>query len=239
MPLDAFFAAAGAFMFGAADAKDLTARLGPSPSGSKRLALYPELVRRQRRGILDGLFPAVHAACDLAQSHLWDELARDYTRFYPPQHWEPNHFGDALSDFLAARREAGAALPPYLEEIADYEYVRFAAGICDVPDGDDLALERGTFVRLYDHDVLSFVEQVGRSAPRPAPAPPAKAPTPVLVGWSITQHRVLTLRPSGAALAAIARRAGRTIPGGIDSRAVDGAERHLISIGILSSGSPS
>jgi hypothetical protein len=233
MLLDRFFDAMEPFLEGASGVQTVVARLGPSPSGPERLALYAELVRRQRRDVLDGLFPAVRAACDAVRAGLWGDLVREYVRVHPPRHWEPNHFGEAMSDFLSERRAGDPSLPAYLEELADYEFVRFIAGVRDVSASDGVGLENGLFVRRYDFDVVEYVDRVVRSTSGGTPpAAPACEPATLVIGWSYTERRVLTLRVSLAALAAIAGRALRSAPA-VESIAITAADEHLVRIGLL------
>jgi hypothetical protein len=232
MQLDDFFETMGSFVAGALTVESVTARIGASPSGSARLGLYPELVRRQRRDVLDHLFVAVRHACRELGSGLWADIASDYARRHPPTAWEPNHFGQAMSEYLADRASE-PTLPDYLAELADYEWIRFAAGVSDAGWADGPGLERGMYVRRYEHDVPSYVDRAASSAPRASLGSPTRTPTSVLVCWSITQHRVMTLTPSVEALAVIGRRCRQPIKRALDEGAMSQAEEHLVSLGVL------
>jgi hypothetical protein len=233
MQLESFFSAMGRFLGGDIGPSAVEERLGACPSGTERLGLYAELVRRQRRDVLDSLFPAVRAACGRLGPTTWPEIVTAYTRAHPPRHWEPNHSGAHLGDFLASCRSQDPTVPEYLEEVADYELIGFLAGICDAKPKEGPALERGMFVRRYEHDVVTFVERVragGASSDLPLPA---RTPVAIVVGWSATLERVLTLPATAAMLGAIACRALRPVPFDAEPSLLADAEHHLVNIGLL------
>lgn len=232
MPLEAFFDAMSPFLAGTLDASAVEARLGACPSGTARLALYRELVRRQHRDVLDGLFVSVRHACASLRAGLWGELVDGYLRAHPPTHWEPNHAGIALSDYLARLREHDGSLPVLLEELADYEMSRFLVGVRGLTDDDGgPALDRDMFLRHYDHDVAAYADQARRAA---APPWPERRPTTLLLAWSRTEERVVALHVSLAAVAVVARRAGRPLSSRLDPLSLADAERTLARLGILS-----
>ena len=76
----------------------------------------------------EALIKQVKAILGVYKTDLWDELTGVFTRMHPPRHWEPNRFGEPMADFLGARRAADSSLPPFLEELADYAFIRFAVG---------------------------------------------------------------------------------------------------------------
>jgi hypothetical protein len=210
--LAAFFAEMRPFLAGQREATQVLGALGPSPSGEARFALYATLVARQRRGLLDQLYPAVRQHAELLRPGLWAELCAAYERQHLPTHWEPNRFGEAFSTFLAERREATAAdpdatpLPSYLEEMADFLWLRYQCGVAlSGTDAADTGFDRSLFVRSYEHDVLSLVRA---KEPRLPEGPPSPTPFPVLVCWSHTTARVFVTRPSLAVLFTLGRRLG-------------------------------
>jgi hypothetical protein len=240
-PLDRFFAEARALLAGDIDASAFTERLGPSQSGSERLTLYPRLVTRQHRDVLDGLFSVVKGSCALVRAGLWEEIANDFLRAHPPRHWEPNRIGEPLARFLAARREADASLPVWLEELADYAWIRFAASTADLDDDDGVGFDRTLFVRRYMCDVITFAQHMDAGpgfAPAGAAPPPRSART-IVVAWSRRPGGgLLVADVSLAMLIAIGRRttgdplAGRAFSGLTDDL-ICAAERQLVAWGIL------
>jgi hypothetical protein len=237
--LAGFFAEMCPFLMGEVTAEALVERLGPSPSGIARLALYPKLVARQHREILDGLFPAVRAGCRLLGDGLWNELTRDFVRANPPGHWEPNHLGQPFAEFLTARRERGPSLPTWLDELADYAWIRFAAAVADPgPDDDGVALDCALFARRYAHDVVAFTTQVVEHPDSPPAVPPQAAPRTVLVGWSHAPGGgVVVVDASLAALVAVARRSRHDASplgvAGLTEARISTAEADLERWGIL------
>ena len=234
--LDTFFAVMGGFLDGETSAEDVERALGPSPSGTARLALYAKLVGRQRRDVLDSLFPAVRHACASVRQGLWDELTRAFVRAHPPRHWEPNRLGEPMAEFLARQHQGDSSIPGYLEELADYAYIRFAVATA-TPAADGVGLDRTLFVRRYEHDVVAFTRAVKGTTSAEWPSSPAASACTLIVAWSTTALGVIELHPSLATLAAIGRRLG-------DDRAalradapseneVDRADHDLVVRGVL------
>jgi hypothetical protein len=235
--LPGFYAVMGSFLDGDRSAAQVAEALGPSPSGLARLALYGELVRRQRQDVLDTLFSAVDAACRCLDAGLWGEFTRTYLRVHPPTHPDPSRWGEHMAGFLAKSRATDPTLPLYLEELADYAYVRFAASVAPAPC-DGVGLETALFVRRYAHDVAGFTRAVEAAHAEGDAAPPAPRPVDltILVGWSRVSQRLLELHPSLAALVALGRRVGEPFlprEGGPTEADVDAADRHLVSLGLL------
>lgn len=229
--LGTFFEAMDALLSGREGACFVEARIGPSPSGTARLGFYAELVRRQRAQLLDALFPGVARAANAHRRGLWGALADGYTSAHPPRHWEPNAFGAHLADYLEALALREAAVPRYLAEIADLEYLEWLVTVAprtsEVPLGDETM-----HVRRYEHDVVAYLEHafVGCGPARP----PREAPTTIVVCRTRTTDERFLLRVSAAALAAIARRAGEVVPAGAPPEAwIDAAERELVGWGVL------
>lgn len=200
------------------------------------MALYPMLVARQRRDVLDKLFRAVRVACRFVREDLWDEIVRDFMVAHSPRHWEPNHFGEPMRAYLAARRKEDPTLPSYLEELADYAWIRFKVAVANVDEEDDgVGLDRTLFVRHYGHDVPSFVTASGRENVE-LPEGPVATPCTLIVCWSRTKHRVVVVTATPAALVVIGRRIGRdpNEGGAVSEAAIWSAERELVDGGLLS-----
>jgi hypothetical protein len=233
--MEAFFSAMNAFLAGDSNAADVERALGPSASGTARLALYQTFVKRQREDVLDSLFPAVKHACHAVRANLWSEATTTFTRAHPPSDWEPNRFGKSFADFWSRRAAADPSIPSYLEELADYAYIRYAASVAIEPS-DGVGLDSSLYVRRYDHDVVAFTRAITDDV-RPAPKAPSAVPRTLIVAWSRTTHTLTELHPSLAVMAAIGRRLGDDSAKGREDAPsesdVDAAERELIARGVL------
>lgn len=189
--LSEFFDAMTPMLLGERDARAVEARLGPSPSGTARLAFYAVLARRDVASVLRQLFTATRRACDAAS---WRAIEDAYLATHRSTHWEPNRFGAAFPEHLRAWSDERPDVPAWLCELADYEQTRFEAST---------AIERVAYVRLYRHDVR--VVHAGE-------APTAPAQATVLAIHRATSDRLVVTTPSAAELCAIARRSGRATP---------------------------
>jgi len=115
----------------------------PAPEGieERRLAVYRELFFNNVEGLLRGNFPVIHK---LLGETRWKQLARD---FYREHRCATPLFPQIAQEFIAylqARQERGNGDPPFLVELAHYEWVELALSLaedelssveCD-PDGD-------------------------------------------------------------------------------------------------------
>lgn len=118
----------------------------PPPPGieERRLQVYRDLFFNNISGLLAGTFPVLHA---LLGPERWARLARDFYRDHPchtPLFLEiPREF----VDYLAAERVTQPDDPPFLQELAHYEWVELALAIDEQDpatagvdrDGDPLA----------------------------------------------------------------------------------------------------
>ena len=106
----------------------------PAPEGveDRRMAVYRELFFDNIAGLLAGTFPVLHAILGVER---WQRLARDFYRLHrsrTPLFLEiPREFLDYLGD----EREAQPGDPPFLYELAHYEWVELALAV----DEHDLA----------------------------------------------------------------------------------------------------
>jgi hypothetical protein len=240
--LQAFFDEMRPFLAGQRSGEDALAVLGPSPSGAARFGLYATLVARQRRDLLDRLYPAVQQYAELVRPGLWPELRAAYALAHPPTHWEPNRFGEGLSGFLTERREAlagdpsNAKLPSYLEEIADFLFLRYQCGVTPIPaDPAESGFNQWLFLRSYEHDVLTLVRAKEPALPQ---GPPSPTPFPVLVCWSHTTHGVFVTRPSMAVMVVLGQRLGQIaesapLPPGLTAAVLAEAREQLLTWGVL------
>jgi uncharacterized protein len=112
----------------------------PAPEGieERRLQVYRELFFDNLSTSLAGTFPALHG---ILGTERWARLARDFYRDYrcqTPLFLEiPREFVDYLADARAARPDD----PPFLYELAHYEWIELALAI-DEHDLADVAADR-------------------------------------------------------------------------------------------------
>jgi hypothetical protein len=150
-----FFTEMVPFLRGETSAEAVLERLGPSPSGTARFALYAELVARQRRAVIDHFYRAVAAAATFQKGDLFAQLRDDYLRSHPPGHWSPNQAARAFPAYLAGRSD----LTPELAELADYAWIRYAAMHARHEDRT-VGLDEAVFVRHYESDVVTFSSEL-------------------------------------------------------------------------------
>jgi hypothetical protein len=195
--LSAFFDEFIPYVMGQRTLAALEMRLGPSPSGPLRMEVYAGVVLNNLRIALDAMYPSVKRAADAARPGLWDELVAGFLAAHPPRHADPNRCGEALASFLSERREAGDDLPPFLEELADYEQARFRVHTARAPGP-----ERTIVVRHYAHDVPAYAATDAEEATCRIPA---ATPVTVVIYRSARTLKTRVLAPSKAQLFAIAR----------------------------------
>jgi len=112
----------------------------PAPEGieDRRLQVYRELFFDNMSGTLAGTFPVL---CRILGAERWGTLVRDFYRDYrchTPLFLEiPREF----VDYLADAREARPGDPPFLHELAHYEWIELALAI-DEHDLADVAADR-------------------------------------------------------------------------------------------------
>ncbi|MEO7091934.1 MAG: hypothetical protein ABI175_01710, partial [Polyangiales bacterium] len=148
-----FFAEMGELLAGRKTAAQCEAVLGPSPSGTMRLAVYAKLVDRQQRGALASLFRAALVAADSWDPRRSEELRAGYLSTFPPAHWAPSVVAAPFADYLIAN---GA--PADVIELADFARTRFEVLRAPASDGID-----GLAVRHYTHAIHTFTHQVERA----------------------------------------------------------------------------
>lgn len=166
-PLARFFETAGPFIFGELDAEGMERALGSSRSGTRRLALYPELVRAQHRQAMRTLFAALGRALERVTPGLFAELVDAYLVTARSTRWNPSYLGARFADFLAAERAHDDRIPPWAEEAADFTFLEFEVGrsassLESSQDGVHPALA----VRRYQYDVPALVHGRTSGPPR-------------------------------------------------------------------------
>jgi hypothetical protein len=201
-----FHATMGPFLRGEISAEEVERRLGPSPSGTARLALYPRLVQRQARGLVDHFFRGLAAALEAASSTAFPRLRDAYLEARPPASWEPNA---NLAAFPAFVRDA-PDVPAWAFEMADFAWARFVAIHAEHVAGE-VGLERSVFVRHYSHDVVAAsATNEGKGVGHRCVPPPT--PRTVLFARHTTTGRFVVVTPSVGALFALLRAAGDELP---------------------------
>lgn len=225
-----FFAEMDPFLRGERSAEEVLARLGPSPSGVRRFALYAELVRRQRRGIIDHFYRPVAAAAEAKETGLFGRLRDAYLVQHPPAHWTPNEAARAFPGFLAEQ----PVVDPQLVSLADYAWARFSVMHAAHRPGD-LGVEAAILVRHYDWDVATYSEAVERGA---EDVELRATPRTLLLGRHRSLSTLVVLTPSLAALIAMAVASGRrpAIPAGLSAAMVEEEARALEARGLFPDG---
>lgn len=154
----------------------------PAPSGieDRRLAIYRDLLFNNIQGLLAGNFPVIRQLLGDAR---WSELVRD---FYRDHRCQTPLFPEIAREFLRYLETRPALDPPFLIELAHYEWVELALQISDASvdcsgieqDGDLLA---GMPVLSPLAWPLAYRWPVHRLGPHFQPATPPDAPTLLLV----------------------------------------------------------
>jgi hypothetical protein len=213
---DEFFEAIVPMLLGEREATAVERDLGSSPSGTGALAFYAVLARRDCTSVLERLFVATRALASHVRPTLWNELVDEYVRTHRSTHWEPNRFAAAFPDFVGRWRGEGLPLPGVLEEVADFEYARFAITFSEpgVP-----------VLRQYEHDVRALVRD-------PSTAMPPQRPT-VLALYCDAQGRGASCELGMADIAALARLRGRPVSLPVEQALVEAAERRLRALGVV------
>lgn len=128
----------------AAHLRDPSGVTPPDGLEDRRLQIYRELFFGSLSGLLAGTFPVLHA---ILGPERWARLVRD---FYRDHHCQTPLFLEVPREFveyLGDKRPMQPDDPPFLQELAHYEWVELALGIDEQnldavrvdPDGDLLA----------------------------------------------------------------------------------------------------
>lgn len=209
-----FFDIVGPFLLGKASHEETVQRLygdeatGRARSDAQRLAIYGRFCRIHRHQALT-VFPATRAAfVDALGEPAWDSLVERYFVTHPMHHFELNQNGEYLPQFLAALLAAddAPALPPFLAELADFEWAEWQTRIApdDANDADEAnasdpsdatrgPLRVGSTVDLrpYHHDFVGWLD----TDPSERPAAP-EAREALVIFWrdrSLASRRDLAL----------------------------------------------
>ena len=165
----------------AAHLRDPATHAPPAGIEDRRLAVYRELFFNNIEGLLSGNFPVIRKTLG---EQRWRALARVFYaehRSHTPLFAE---VGREFIRFLQDRAEAGSGDPPWLAELAHYEWVELGLQIADdeipahVAAGDLLA---GIPVLSPTAWALAYAWPVQHIGPDFQPDTPPQAPTLVLV----------------------------------------------------------
>jgi uncharacterized protein len=157
----------------------------PPPAGieNRRMAIYRELFFNNLEGLLRRSFPVLR---DVLGGDAWRSLVREFMarhRAHTPYFLEvPREF----VDFLAARPDDSGAYPPFLPELAHYEWVELALSVAGetgdrggIDAGGDLL--EGVPVKSALAWPLSYRFPVHRISKDFRPAEPGAQPTCLVV----------------------------------------------------------
>jgi hypothetical protein len=118
----------------------------PLPDGleDRRVAIYRELFFNNLESLLAGNFPVIRRLLDDVR---WQSLVRDFMAGWHSHTPLFTEIGREFHRFLAAREADGTRDPPFLAELAHYEWVELAVSIDEAriedlahdPDGDVVA----------------------------------------------------------------------------------------------------
>ncbi len=233
--LSQFFVEMQPFLLGRSDVVNVENAIGPSPSGRLPMEFYVTLVARSLAKALRELCPSVRALCRTLPDDPWPRIFRCYLLEHPPEHRDPNRFGDAFPSFLRELCEVDRSLPPVLEELADFHVVEHTVATTAELAGDGFG--QRLVVREYTHDVPRLVTTLLRDRSDPLLE---RKQTIVLIYRSLVTFRSASFYPSLPALAVLARRHRLAVPLVLQTHNEDAlakVERELIELGILSEAS--
>ncbi|MDX5333207.1 MAG: putative DNA-binding domain-containing protein [Gammaproteobacteria bacterium] len=161
----------------------------PAPAGieERRLAVYRELLYNNTRSFIDSGFPvlrAVYAA--QGRSGDWDRLTRD---FFARHRARTPYFlaiGREFLDYLQHEHTPQADDPPFLRELAHYEWVELALSVSDAETdltGIDAQGDLASGIPVLSPLAwpLTYVWPVQRIGPAHIPAEAPDSPTQLLV----------------------------------------------------------
>jgi hypothetical protein len=157
----------------------------PPPDGieERRLRVYRELFFNNVEGVLAGNFPVMRRTLG---EEPWRALVRGFVREHPSRTPLFTELAREFLRYLDTRSERGEADPPWLGELAHYEWVELALQIIDARTGDvphepegDLLEARPALSPLAWP--LAYAWPVHRIGPDSVPDAPPAVPTLLLV----------------------------------------------------------
>lgn len=214
--------------------RDPATHVPPPGLKPERLAVYRQLVRNNVEGLLAAQFPVIRG---LRGDTAWHRLIDDFLREHRAKTPLFTEIGLEFVEYLAARADTGRGDPPFLPELAHYEWAELGLEIAEDtidpagidPDGDLLA---GLPVLSPLAWPLAYQWPVDRIRPDYQPDTSPEAPTLLLLHRDSGGHvRFARLDPLGYRLLAALREApasGRALvwrlaeAGGLDADALIG-----------------
>lgn len=128
------------------------------------IALYARLARSARRSLVDGMFPHCrHAVVARAGEAAWHTLVEDYFNAYPELRFVRHANVAAFPTFIAK-----LAPHSWLADLADLEWQEWTTEIAprtkadDAPESGALRVASTLRLRLYAHDLVSWIDGAGR-----------------------------------------------------------------------------
>ncbi len=164
--------------------------MNPPPPGieDRRLAIYRELFYNSIEGLLAGNFPVIRKILD---DVIWNALVRGFYADYRCRTPLFTEVAQEFIDYLQQRAQSGVRDPPWLAELAHYEWVELALQIADdaLPECDREGDSGSNPHVLLDRVpvlsplawALAYRWPVHRLAPHHLPDTPPRTPTLLLV----------------------------------------------------------
>lgn len=167
----------------AAHLRDPSRHLAPDGIEDRRLKIYRELFYNNVEDFLANAFPVIRA---LSADSVWHARVRDFYsrhRSVAPQFYR---LAEEFLHFLQHERGEHADDPPFLAELAHYEWVELALGISEAELTPELADPNGDLLEAPPVISplawpLAYVWPVHRIGPSGQPAQPPPEPTYLVV----------------------------------------------------------
>lgn len=85
----------------------------------KGVALYGRMINYGHHDVMDSIFPY----CSKLLGKEWEDVVEEYLLRYPPDHYNLNRICRHFSEFLVKYGQKHLAVYPFLDELADYEWM--------------------------------------------------------------------------------------------------------------------
>lgn len=152
---------------------------GPLSKGANQRAMgiYAELVYRNIASFIERFFPVCAQVCDTAA---WQGLIREFIAKHPSKTPYFLSIAEEFLQFLLSQPHSLRALPPFLAELAHYEWVELALDIAQIEPPDPHAAADNPWDTYWQLSPLAWclayqypVHLIGPNNPNPAPQPSA------------------------------------------------------------------
>ncbi|MBK1720342.1 putative DNA-binding domain-containing protein [Thiocystis violacea] len=182
----------------AAHLRDPETAPAPADVEERRLAIYRDLVFNNLSSLLAGSFPVLHRI--LPEAH-WRELIWDFLRRHRARSPLFPELPEEFLDFLGSVRRDDPRDPPFLLELAHYEWVELALRNSEAsadpetidPDGDPLLGHPAVSPLAWN---LTYRFPVHRLGPDVQPESPPPEPTHLVV-YRTPDERIAFLEING------------------------------------------